>query len=139
MSIFLWQKIENMKMWNIQVANAYLWENKVWPDAKTYNTMTIRWQETSNPEDFFLEYLDDAAELTQGSTAFDEFFGYSAVRLNANWEETAEVTQTTPWQLDVTQLWDLTTGDNVMIKFPVRWIKMSKSGSVVTLSITKEK
>lgn len=32
MSIFLWQKIENMKMWNIQVANAYLWENKVWPE-----------------------------------------------------------------------------------------------------------
>lgn len=111
----------------------------VTPDPRTYNTMTIRRQETTHPENFFLEYLDDAEWLTQWSEVFDEFFGYSAVRLDANWEETAEVTQTTPWQLDVTQLWDLTTGDNVMIKFPVRWIKMSKSGSVVTLSITKEK
>ena len=109
------------------------------PTPVETGTMTIVWDETENPENFFLRYEDDAAELTQWSTAFDEFFGYSAVRLNSNWEETAEVTQTTPWQLDVTQLWDLTTGDNVMIKFPVRWIKMSKEGSVVTLSITKEK
>jgi hypothetical protein len=35
-------------------------------------------------------------------------------------------------------LGNITSWDNVMIKFPVRWIKMSKSWSTVTLSITEE-
>lgn len=81
-------------------------------------------------------YSDDAAWLTAGSTAFDEFFKYSAVRLSPAWVVTKEVEQTTPWQLDFSQLWTLTSGDNVMIKFPRLWIKMSKSWSQVTLSIT---
>jgi hypothetical protein len=38
----------------------------------------------------------------------------------------------------MTTLGNITSGDNVMIKFPVRWIKMSKSWSTVTLSITEE-
>lgn len=104
-------------------------------------TATIKWNEVSNPEDFFLEYADDADGWVQGSTEFDKFFGYSAVRLNASWVETAEVTQEQSWwpgKLDFSQLWNLTTWDNVMIKFPIRWIKMEKSWSTVTLSITKE-
>jgi hypothetical protein len=38
----------------------------------------------------------------------------------------------------MTTLGNITSWDNVMIKFPVRWIKMSKSWSTVTLSITEE-
>ena len=100
-----------------------------------YKTFTISWTEQSNMSSGWT-YSDDAAWLTAGSTAFDEFFWYSAVRLNSAWVETAEVKQATPWQLNLSQLWTLTSGDNVMIKFPRLWIKMSKSGSVVTLSIT---
>lgn len=102
-----------------------------------YKTFTISWTEQSNMSSWWT-YSDDAAWLTAWDTAFDEFFGYSAVRLSSDWVETAEVKQTTPWQLNLSQLWTLTSGDNVMIKFPRRWIKMSKSGSQVTLSITTD-
>lgn len=102
---------------------------------KKYKTFTISWTEWSNMASWWT-YSDDAAWLTAGSTAFDEFFWYSAVRLNASGVETAKVKQTTPWQLNLSSLWTLTSGDNVMIKFPRLWIKMSKSGSVVALSIT---
>lgn len=97
-------------------------------------TFTITWTEASNPA-FSVTYSDDAAWLTAWSTAFDDFFGYSGVRLSTAWVETATVAQSW-WVLDITQLWTLTSGDNVMIKFPVRWIKMSKSWSDITLSIT---
>ena len=100
-----------------------------------YKTFTISWEEKSDMSSWWT-YSDDATWLTAGSTAFDEFFGYSAVRLNSSGVETAEIKQTTPWQLDFSQLWTLTSGDNVMIKFPRLWIKMSKSWSIVTLSIT---
>ena len=102
------------------------------PKPKTF---TITWEEKSDMSSGWT-YSDDAAWLTAGSTAFDEFFWYSAVKLSSAWVETAEVKQTTPWQLNLSQLWTLTSGDNVMIKFPRLWIKMSKSGSIVTLSIT---
>lgn len=111
-------------------------ERQIRPAERTF---TVTFTETSNPSQFNPVYSDDAAWLTAWSTDFDEFFGYSAVRLSTAWVETAEITQAqSGWngKLDITQLWTLTSGDNVMIKFPVRWIKMSKNGSAVTLSIT---
>ena len=103
-------------------------------------TMTIVWDEVSNPSNFFVKYDDDAAWLTQWSTDFDTFFWYSAVLLDNDWNEVEEVAQSSPWVLDMSSFnWALTwTANNVMIKFPRRWIKMSKSGSQVTLSLTKE-
>jgi len=106
---------------------------------KKTRTFTVTFTETSDPTQFNPIYSDDAAWLTPWSTEFDKFFWYSAVRLNTSWVETNEITQEdSGWygKLDITQLWTLTSGDNVMIKFPVRWIKMSKSWSTVTLSIT---
>lgn len=108
-----------------------------WQDVP-YRTFTISWTEKSDMSSWWT-YSDDAAWLTAWSTEFDEFFWYSWVRLSTAWVETAEVTQTQSWwawKLDITQLWTLTSWDNVMIKFPLRWIKMTKSWSVVTLSIT---
>lgn len=110
-----------------------------WQDVP-YRTFTISWEEKSDMSSWWT-YSDDATWLTAGSSAFDTFFWYSGVRLNSSWTETAEITQTQSWwgwKLDITQLWTLTSGDNVMIKFPRRWIKMTKSWSVVTLSITNE-
>ena len=109
-----------------------------WAPTKKYKTFTITYMENSSPTGFSPTYSDDASGLTAWSTAFDEFFNYSAVKLSTAWVETAEVTQTTPWQLNLSSLWTLTSGDNVMIKFPRMWIKMSKSGSTVTLSITDD-
>ena len=124
----MWYKLKRIMMRPNNI------EKQVRPPIKP-KTFTISWTEWSDMSSWWT-YSDDATWLTAGSTAFDEFFGYSAVRLNSSWVETAEVKQTTPWQLDLSQLWTLTSGDNVMIKFPRLWIKMSKSGSVVTLSIT---
>ena len=107
-----------------------------WTPKKKYKTFTMTYMEASSPTGFAPSYSDDASGLVAWSTAFDEFYNYSAVRLNSAGAVTAEVTQSTPWQLNLSSLWTLTSGDNVMIKFPRLWIKMSKSGSTVTLSIT---
>lgn len=126
-------------LWNNELKAVYLWENKVRPSADT-RTFTISRTEQSNMASWWT-YSDDAAWLTAWDTAFDEFFGYYGCRLNTSGVETAKITQEESWwawKLDITQLWTLTSGDNVMIAFPVMWIKMSKSWSTVTLSITKE-
>lgn len=103
-------------------------------------TMTIVWNEVSNPSNFFVEYKDDAVWLTQWSADFDDFFWYSAVLLDNDGNEVEEVKQSSPWVLDISSFqWALTgTDNNVMIKFPRRWIKMSKDWTKVILSITKE-
>lgn len=118
-----------------ELQNAYIGEYVI-----PQRTFTISRTEQSDMSSWWT-YSDDAAWLTAGSTAFDEFFWYSWVRLNSSWVETSEITQTQSWwgwKLDITQLGTLTSGDNVMIKFPKRWVKMTKSWSVVTLSITNE-
>lgn len=117
----------------------YLWETKVRPTFVP-KTFTISRTEKQNMSSWWT-YSDDAAWLTAWSTVFDEFFWYYGCRLNENWEETAQITQAQSWwngKLDITQLWTLTSGDNVMICFPKRWIKMTKSWTTVTLSITNE-
>jgi len=113
------------------------WTWSVW--AKTYKTFTISWTETSTPWSFNPVYSWDAAWLTAGSWAFDDFFWYSAVLLNTSWQETATMSQTW-WTFSwvMSSLWNITSWDNVMIKFPKRWIKMTKSWSTVTLSITDD-
>lgn len=122
-----------------EITSVRLWTTKVRPAYKP-RTFTISRTEKSNMSSGWT-YSDDAAWLTAGDGAFDDFFWYYGCRLNASGVETAKITQEESWwawKLDITQLWTLTSGDNVMIKFPVRWIKMSKSWSKVTLSITEE-
>ena len=113
----------------------------VWLDHKSedtieyvhggYKTFTVKRSETSTPTSAFVEYADDAEWLTQWSSDFDTFFGFSWVRLTASWLES--------WTVDLTSMSSqsgLTSWDNVMVKFPIRGIKMTKSWSTVTLSIT---
>lgn len=102
----------------------------------TYKTFTVRRQEVSSPQEFFFWYSDDAANLSQGDAAFDEFFAYRPVLLDSNGNVTAELnpndfTKTIDWEDAQISQWD-----NVMIEFPIRWIKMSKENDIVTLSIT---
>lgn len=136
--IFIWDTAPSkIYVWWSEVASVWAWDTKVRP---TYipRTFTISWTEQSNMSSWWT-YSDDAAWLTAGSGTFDDFFGYSAVLLNTSGVETAEMTQS--WWVftgAMTSLGNITSGDNVMIKFPVRWIKMTKSWSVVTLSITDE-
>lgn len=111
--------------------------NKTTPPVDT-RTFTVSWTESSNPWSFNPVWSDWATWLTSWSTEFDSFFWYYWVRLSNAWVETAKVTQSSPGVLDITQLWDLTSWDDVMIAFPKMWYKMSKSWSTVTLSLTKD-
>jgi len=118
-----------------EVTKVFLGEVQVRPPFKP-RTFTISRTEQSNMSSWWT-YSDDATWLTAGDGAFDDFFWYSAVLLNTSGVETAEMKQS--WWVftgAMTTLGNITSGDNVMIKFPVRWIKMTKSGSTVTLSIT---
>lgn len=139
MSIYIWDKgIKNLYVWDSSAKEVYLWDTKIRPPVPKYKTFTISWTEQSNMSSWWT-YSDDATWLTAWDTAFDDFFGYSAVLLNTSGVETAEMTQS--WWVftgAMTTLGNITSWDNVMIKFPLRWIKMTKSWSVVTLSITDE-
>ena len=101
-------------------------------------TATIKWNEVSNSEDFFLEYLDDADGGVQWSTEFDKFFEYKPVLLSTAWVETAELNPNDFSKDKNGNNVNITSWDNVMIKFPTLWVKMEKSGNTVTLSLTKE-
>lgn len=100
-------------------------------------TFTIQRTEKSDMSSWWT-YSDDAAWLTAWDSAFDDFFWYSAVLLNTSWTETAEMKQSW-WVFSwvMSTLGNISSWDNVMIKFPKRWIKMTKSWDVVTLSITE--
>ena len=117
----------------------------VWLDHKSedtieyvhwwYKTFTIKWSETSTPASAFVDYEDDLEWMTKWDAAtlqaIYDFIWFKWVRLNAAWKETADV--------DLTNMsWEsgLTSWDNVMVKFPLRWVKMTKSWSTCTLSIT---
>lgn len=137
MSIFLWNsEPSKIFVWSNEVASVRAGDTKVRPSADT-RTFTISWTEGKNMPYWWWTYSDDAAWLTAWSGDFDDFFWYSAVLLNTSGVETAEMAQTW-WVFTgvMTTLGNITNWDNVMIKFPVRWIKMTKSWSVVTLSIT---
>ena len=118
----MWYKIKRILVWDKQV--------------RPYRTFTIQRTEKSDMSSGWT-YSDNAAGLTAGSTDFDDFFWYSAVKLASDGTESSIVSQNAG-VLDITQLWTITSWDNVMIKFPVRWIKMSKSWSKITLSITDD-
>ena len=120
------------------------WTWSVW--AKTYKTFTISWTENTNPSTVAsnVVYSDDATWLTRWtSKEFDEFFGYYACNLNSSWVESNVSNQTYSGN-NVYLSWLQTCVSNqssawdVMIAFPKRGIKMTKSWSVITLSITDD-
>lgn len=117
------------------IQHVYLWNNLVRPAPKTFTISRTEKEDMSSGR----TYSDDAAWLTAGSGDFDDFFWYSAVLLNTSWVETAEMKQTQgTFTGTMSNLWNITSWDNVMIKFPRRWIKMTKSWSTITLSITQK-
>lgn len=102
-----------------------------------WETITVSWTEASDPTQFNPVWSDWAADAVAWDPRFDDWFWYSWVKLSSSGSETATASQS-KWVMDLSQLWTLSSWDNVMIKFPIRWIKMSKSWSTVTLSMTKE-
>ena len=122
-------------MWNV-IKKMFIGENQVRPPT----TFTIKWEEVSDPANFFVEYWDDAIGLAQWDWGFDDFFWYEAVVLNNDWNIVWQPMKQSKWVFTSTMSSFISWKTwNVMIRFPIRWIKMSKSWSTVTLSMTKEK
>lgn len=128
--------------------NVYYYTDAVIEVFETW-TFTVTWEEKADATQWTNVYSDDAEGLTAWSTDFDAFLWYSAVLLDDTGTEVAEVTQAEswwPWKLDISLLaakgiidGSSNSTNNVMIKFPRRWIKMSRNWNFVTLSITRER
>lgn len=102
-------------------------------------TFTVSWTEVQTPTSWTNTYSDDASWMTQWSTAFDDFFWYEAVAMADDWTIAAILPQ--KWWVfssSLTTFANSYSGYNIMIRFPKRWIKMTKSWTTVTLSITEE-
>ena len=107
------------------------------PDYSNLQNITLAYTEGSASA-FEHTYSEDATGLSSGSEYFDAFFGYKPVLLDTNGNETAELNPN-DFTKDVNgNDVNITSGDNVMIKFPIRWYKVSKVGNVITLSMTKD-
>ena len=136
-----WTWLYNWTDWTAIYSN---WTWSVW--AKSYKKFTISWTENNDPATVVnsVVYSDDAAWLTRWtSKEFDEFFWYYACNLNSSWVESNKSVQTYSWNnVYLTGLQtcvsNQSTAWDVMIAFPRRWIKMTKSWSVITLSITDD-
>ena len=103
------------------------------PPTPTYKTYTVTYTEASTP---VFTYSDDATDMTAWSAEWDEIFGYYPCLLNTSWVETAKLN---PNDYAKTIDWasaNITSGDNVMVMFPRRGYKISKSWNTVTVSIT---
>ena len=101
------------------------------------DTITMTYTEGST-SDFVVVYGDDAESWTKGDSRFDDFFGYKPVLLSTAGVETAEL-DPNDFTKDINgNTVNITSGDNVMIKFPIRGIKATKNGSDVTISLTKD-
>ena len=138
--IFIWDTAPSkIFVWWSEVASVWAWDTKVRPTSQPFwDDITISWTENSDPTQFNPVWSDWAADAVAWDPRFDEWFWYSAVLLNTSWTVTSRMNQEW-WEFSwvMSTLWNITSWDNVMIEFPVRWIKMSKSWSTVTLSMTK--
>lgn len=100
-------------------------------------TMTVHIDLSDSNPDTCCTYGDDAISMTPGSDAWDEFFGHYPVMFKDGVE--GQKLQRNNFNLheDGTSA-DITSGSegDVMICFPRRGLKMGKSGSVITISMT---
>lgn len=108
-----------------------------WTLTNAYKIMTVMIDESNSNPLTSVTYADDAATMTAGSDEWDEWFGYYPVLF----KDGAEVVKLNPndYSKDINgNSIDITSGDagDVMVAFPRMGLKMSKSGDVVTISMT---
>lgn len=105
--------------------------------TSNYSIMTVTINEANSNPETCCAYADDALNMEAGSSLWDTWFGYYPVLF----KDGAEVSQikTDNFNQDSSgKLIDITSGDagDVMIAFPRRGLRMSKSGNIVTISMT---
>lgn len=102
-----------------------------------YTIMTVTINEANSNPETCCTYADDAIGMEPGSDLWDKWFGHYPVLF----KDGAEVVKIDPnnFHQDITgKEIDITSGDagDIMIAFPRRGLRMSKSGNIVTISMT---
>lgn len=102
-----------------------------------YQTMTVTINLSDSNPDTCCTYADDAVGMTPGSDAWDTFFGHYPVIFQNGVEGKKLQRNNFNLHEDGTSA-DITSGSegDVMIAFPRRGLKMSKSGNIITISMT---
>lgn len=105
--------------------------------SSNYRTMTLKIDESNSNPDTMYTYADDAVNMEPGSDDWDEFFGLYPVLF----QNGAEVVKLNPNNLEQDidgNAVDISSGNSgdAMIAVPRRGLKISKSGNIVTISMT---
>ena len=83
-------------------------------------------------------YKDDAVGMTAGSDAWDEYFGHYPVLLNGTTEQGKLMTTNFDKYADGSDISWQGWYQRVMVCFPRRGLKISKSGNILSVSMTDE-
>lgn len=99
--------------------------------------MTVQIDLSNSNPDTCCTYKDNAVGMTPGSDAWDDFFGHYPVMLKNGVEGKKLQRNNFTKHEDGTSA-NITSGSegDVMIAFPRRGLKMSKSGDIITISMT---
>ena len=104
-----------------------------------YKTMTVKLNLANSNPSSIGSYADDATSMTAGKNvdAWEEFFGYKPC-LFKNGKVVGYLKRNDYTKFENGTAADITSGNagDVMIEFPRRGVKISKSGKVVTVSMT---
>lgn len=111
--------------------------NRITGTPQAYRTMTVKVDLTNSNPLSAVTYDDDASGMTKGSSDWDDFFGHVPVLLNSSGTELGNL-KTTDFSKyeDGTSAPITTIGNDVMIKFPKRGLKISTANNVLTVSMT---
>lgn len=119
-----------------------LWRDWRSTPVKQYKTMTVRFNITETPG--YGTYLDDATGMPYGKTtdavtAWQEFFGYKPC-LFKDGQVVGYLNPDNYAQFEDGTSADITSGGagDVMVEFPRRGIKINKTGTTVTVSMTDD-
>lgn len=111
--------------------------NRIIGTPQAYRTMTVTIDKTNSNPATCCSYADDAVGMTAGSSDWDDFFGEVPVLLNSSGTELGnlKVSDYSKYE-DGTSAPITTVGNDVMVKFPKRGLKISTSGNTVSISMT---
>ena len=113
--------------------------NRITGTPQAYRTMTVKIDQSNSNPATCCTYDDDATGMTAGSSDWDDFFGHYPCMLNNGVEGVKLNPDNFAKDVDGNNV-DITSGSagDVMIAFPRRGLKISTSGSVVTISMTDD-
>lgn len=111
--------------------------NNITATPVPYRVMTIVINLANSNPDTCCTYADDATSLSPKDAAWDEFFGYKPC-LFKNGQVVDYLNPNDFTQFEGGGAADITSGNagDVMIEFPLRGLKISKSGQQITVSMT---